>query len=269
MRTRRGLVTIMLPVVLAASWVALGSVPSDGDWGSYWVGLRVAVFLAFFTVAVASSSRLGMSSRLGLGKSRLSWAALLMLALGTLSLSYGLDGVYQMVPHADSTPAVLERELAGARGAEIVLALLCFALAPGIAEELLCRGLVQRGLETRRGPAVAILGAALLFGVLHADPVYSILTALIGAYFGVVAYLAGSVRASIVCHATNNAVAVLWAASETDSAAAGPIAIALSTAFSLLVLVGLWRRLKPDLDASGPRASREPGLQPQAGSDDS
>ena len=37
-------------------------------------------------------------------------------------------------------------------------------------EELLCRGLVQRGLQPLLGPVAAVSIAALLFGALHGNP---------------------------------------------------------------------------------------------------
>lgn len=257
---------MLLTLASAGSWLA--SAPVGAIPGSFLSGLRLEVLLALVALTLASGSPLGMTARLGLAKGRLPWTTLLLLSVGTLSLSYALDGVYQLVPHADGAPERFAAELAGARGARLALALLCFALAPGIAEELLCRGLVQRGLEARHRPAVAIAAAALFFGVLHADPIYSLFAALLGLYLGTVAHLAGSVRASIACHATNNAVAVLWAASELDPAPAGPISIALSAGLSLLLLAGCWRRLPASPDDRAPPGSGRAGLQPKPWSDD-
>jgi len=77
--------------------------------------------------------------------------------------------------------------LAGIRGRSLALALLSFALVPGVAEELLCRGLLQRGLEVRYGATAAIVLASLFFGAIHLDPIYSCVAAVLGLYLGGIA----------------------------------------------------------------------------------
>ena len=64
----------------------------------------------------------------------------------------------------------------------------------------------------RYGPIPAILLASVFFGALHVDPIHSVFAAILGLYLGAIAYLAGSVRASMGCHVVNNTAAVLGAA---------------------------------------------------------
>jgi hypothetical protein len=202
--------------------------------GAFTDGIGFELFLAALALAVAARSPQGLKARLGLGPIRLPRSALALLVVGMLSLSYALDGVLTVfdLPHSDAIDQ-LEFSLSGARGRALSVAILSYALIPGIAEELLCRGLLQRGLQVRYGPGAAILGAALFFGALHVDPVYSLLAAVLGMYLGAVAYLAGSVRASILCHAVNNTAAVLGAALAPDFASAAPLSLLAAGAFSL------------------------------------
>jgi membrane protease YdiL (CAAX protease family) len=250
---------------------ALIAIPDSADAAeSFADEFGFGVFLAMLAFALAARSPLGLKTRLGLGPSRFSWGVLALVVLGTLCLSFALDGVYRLFePRESSIISQFETELAGIRGRALAFALLSFALAPGLAEELLCRGLLQRGLEIRYGTATAILLAALFFGALHLDPIYSFIAAVLGLYLGSVAHLAGSVRPSIACHVANNAVAVVGAAVLPEF---GPVAtpwIAVAAVASLGVLGGLWHRLgaPPELATSAHPAGA--GLQRRAGSDDS
>jgi hypothetical protein len=250
---------------------ALIAIPDAAEAAESFVDeLGFEIFLAMLALALAARSPLGLTARLGLGPSRFSWGALALVVLGTLSLSFALDGVYRIFePQEDSFISQFEAGLAGIRGRAFAFALLSFAFAPGVAEELLCRGLLQRGLEIRYGAATAILLASLFFGVLHLDPIYSFFTAALGLYLGAVTYLAGSVRPAMACHMTNNAVAVIGVAFAPDL---GPTAmpwVALAGAASLGVLGALWHQLGRPPDLANSAQSGGVGLQQKAGLDDS
>src|SRR5262249_43121251 len=156
------------------------------------------IFLLCVALAGAGLGGAPRLARLGLGPGALAlrWQALLV--LGALAASHGLDGLLEISGlRRDGVLAQLDLALAGIRGRELWLALLCVGIAPGVAEELLCRGLVQRGLASRLGPALAIALAALLFGALHADLVHAAFATALGLYLGIAAQLARSVRLAI------------------------------------------------------------------------
>lgn len=227
--------------------------------------LGLEVFLACVALGAGLASRRPLRARLGLGPGRLPASALVLLVVGTLALSQTLDGVIELVGLRDRSALVeLETALAGASGGALLLALLGVGLAPGIGEELLCRGLVQRGLEPRLGPAPAVVIAALFFGTLHLEPVHAVFATFLGLYLGAVAVLAGSVRAAVLCHAVNNLIAVALAARLPDliRPGVGSIAIGLGVAGACLVAA---RRAVPA--PSGPPLPPQ-GLQPTAHSDE-
>jgi membrane protease YdiL (CAAX protease family) len=175
--------------------------------------LGIEIFLAAVALAAASLSRRPLRARLGLGPSRIPLLQVALLAVGAIALSHALDGVLELTGLREhSAIASFDFTLAGARGGALAIALLGIGLAPGIAEELLFRGFVQRGLEARLGPAAAIVLAAALFGAFHADLVYAVSAGVLGLYLGLAAQLAGSTRAAIACHAVNNLLAVAQAA---------------------------------------------------------
>ncbi|WP_437715581.1 ABC transporter permease subunit/CPBP intramembrane protease [Sorangium sp. So ce448] len=85
--------------------------------------------------------------------------------------------------------------------------LLLVAVTPAVCEELLFRGLVYAGLR-RAGPAVAIGGSALLFGLAHGS-VYRLLpTFSLGLALGYARHRTGSVLPGALLHALNNGLAV-------------------------------------------------------------
>jgi len=237
---RRAALTLL---TLLTAGVLLGN--SGGTGGEFTKGLGFELLLALLALAVASRSPQGLTTRLGLGPSRLPWSVLLLLVVGMLSLSYAIDGVLSIFELPRGTAIdQLESRLSKTHGRALGVALLQFALLPGIAEELLCRGLVQRGLQDRYRPAIAIVLASLFFGALHMDPVYSLLATILGLYLGTIAYLARSVRASIICHAANNAAAVLGAALAPALVPAIPLGLVAAGAFSLGALYYAHRRVR-------------------------
>jgi membrane protease YdiL (CAAX protease family) len=132
-----------------------------------------------------------------------------------------------------------------------------------VAEELLCRGLVQRGLEGRLGAPAAIAASACVFGALHIEAVHGVFAAALGLYLGTAAYLAGSVRAAIA-----------WNPERMPPA---PLAVLVGLSLAVGCLWVVWRRAgRPRAatgrdqgpEGGGERGTRPSGLQPGAGMDD-
>ena len=137
------------------------------------------------------------------------------------------------------------------------LAALATLVAP-VCEELTFRGYVQTTVGLRRPPAVAIAVAALLFALLHLDPVRFPALVFLGALFGWLAWRSGSIWPSVAAHATNNgiAAAVLLFGGEPDRGAArsaGELAPALVLGvFGVLALAALVVRFRAATPAPPP-----------------
>jgi membrane protease YdiL (CAAX protease family) len=86
------------------------------------------------------------------------------------------------------------------------IALVASVLAP-FCEEIAFRGYLQRTLAIRRGPVVAIAGSAILFSLLHLDPIRFPALLVLGLVFGWISWRSGSTWPSIVAHAVNNGLA--------------------------------------------------------------
>jgi membrane protease YdiL (CAAX protease family) len=217
--------------------------------------LQLELALALLALAGALASRRRLAERLGLSRGRLPPRALAALVIGTLGLSHGLDGILTLTGLREgSALAQLDALVSDARGANVWIFALALGIAPGIAEELLCRGLVQRGLEPRFGTPAALVTAAAVFGALHVEPIHGAFAAVLGLYLGGAAALADSVRASMLCHAANNLAAVLALSFAPGlQGAASPLGIAAGFALAALGLVpalrGRARRSDPPREA--------------------
>ena len=80
-----------------------------------------------------------------------------------------------------------------------------FALLPGVAEELLFRGVLQRSIPSRR---VGIVAAGCAFAAFHVDPVHVVGVLPLGLFLSWSA-ARSCTTVSIVAHVLNNSVAVL------------------------------------------------------------
>lgn len=233
-------------------------------------GLGFELFLGLMALAGAALSAAPVSERLGLRAGRLSGGLLALLVLGTVALSHALDAVIDLTQLGKHGPlAELEAALAGIRGRSFWLALLGLGLAPGVAEELLCRGLVQRGLAPSLGAPAAVVLATLFFGALHVDPVHAAFAAVLGLYLGILSHLAGSVRAAIACHAANNLCAVVVSAFAASLEIPPAASIGLGGGFALAVLAWVWRRVESPRGLENSRrdgSARPTQLGPTGGS---
>ena len=147
--------------------------------------------------------------RLGLTRVRLAAAPLLACVLATLALSGALHfALEQFALSSQGSLARLDAIAEAAAPQSPWLTLLAFGIAPGIGEELLFRGLLQRALAPRLG-AWCIVAAAAAFGLLHQDLVHSPAAFALGCCLGAVAWLGRSTWTAVLCHVANNSAAML------------------------------------------------------------
>jgi membrane protease YdiL (CAAX protease family) len=99
------------------------------------------------------------------------------------------------IPVEDNLPSVL-------------ISFFIVGVAAGICEEVLFRGVIQRGLE-RYGIKKAIIITALLFGLMHLDFQRLFGTFLLGALIGFIVYRTNSLYGGIFAHFANNSIALL------------------------------------------------------------
>ena len=83
------------------------------------------------------------------------------------------------------------------------LALFIMAVLPAFGEELLCRGILQTGLNTR-GVAFGVFMSAFLFSFMHASPLQTVHQFGLGMVLAIVYILSGSLLPCIILHFLNN-----------------------------------------------------------------
>jgi len=98
---------------------------------------------------------------------------------------------------------IIEVQLAGDLPA-LAFGLLAVVIVPGIAEELLFRGLVFAGLFVHRGPRLAVVGAGVFFALVHFNPWQLPALVLLGVLLGMLVYWTHSIYPAILAHMVNN-----------------------------------------------------------------
>jgi membrane protease YdiL (CAAX protease family) len=174
----------------------------------WWI-LSAQLCFAGLAGLIALSLGGSLRERLGLVRGTLGAVPLALGVLGTLALSGALLFAVDTLALLPGTS--LERLNAVAEAAAPSspwLVLIAFGLAPAIAEELLCRGALQRSLAGAIG-AWCVPIAALAFATLHMDLVQSPATFLLGCYLGTLAWLRQTTWLAIACHLANNCTAAL------------------------------------------------------------
>jgi membrane protease YdiL (CAAX protease family) len=104
-------------------------------------------------------------------------------------------------------------QLSGGRSGWLVVALLFVVVGAPLTEEMLLRGALWGALEHYRVPSMVILPlTALVFAFLHQEPTLTLALFGQGLALGVARMRTGGIGASMIAHATNNALpaVVLW-----------------------------------------------------------
>ncbi|NLP00400.1 MAG: CPBP family intramembrane metalloprotease [Clostridiaceae bacterium] len=93
---------------------------------------------------------------------------------------------------------------------DIIISLLLVAVLPAVCEELLFRGMIQRGLE-RIGAGWSIFLSGILFGLFHFDFQRLAAQTLIGFLAAYVVYRTGSIFNGMILHFSNNGLLTIFA----------------------------------------------------------
>ena len=86
---------------------------------------------------------------------------------------------------------------------------LTVAIFAPLFEELLCRGIILRGLLQHTSPMRAILWSAFMFAVMHLNPWQALPAFMVGLFMGWIYWKTGSLWATIFIHFVNNASSFL------------------------------------------------------------
>ena len=128
-----------------------------------------------------------------------------VIIIGTLALVIPLDWVSDLIPMPKSVQKFFE-----ATFTKDIFSIITMVIAAPIMEEILCRGIILRGLLKNYSPYKAILISAIFFGAIHLNPWQAIPASLGGLFLGWVYYKTQSVIPGMIIHATINITAALF-----------------------------------------------------------
>jgi len=95
-------------------------------------------------------------------------------------------------------------------GAPVWLSVLVIGMGPAVAEELLFRAFIGRGLVGRRGLIPGMVITSILFGLMHLHPVQALGVIPLGFALHFVYFTTRSFWAPMTLHFLNNSLSVLW-----------------------------------------------------------
>lgn len=207
---------LVAATVLSTLTGGLWYAATGADEGSYGVAMAglVGLWLGFVGVPVLVARRKGSGSLaadygatleakdIGVGIAAGLGSQFLLMPLLYIPLRL-------LLPDTFADPGENAEELFDlARGAGRVVMVLTLVVGAPLVEELVFRGLLQRSLVRRLGPAVGIIVTAAVFGVTHYDP--AALPGLIafGVVLGVLAHRYGRLGPAVVAHIAFNAATV-------------------------------------------------------------
>jgi CAAX protease family protein len=161
-------------------------------------------------VALASGSNLDPRAFLALRPVRPGVLGLGVLVggAGTVVAMAVMAGAQRFMPRSWLETFDVARLFEGSPATRVAVALVATFVAPAC-EEISFRGYAESALLARYRPAVAIAGSALLFSLIHLDPVRFPAVLVLGAVFAWLRWRSGSVWPAAVAHATNNGIVSL------------------------------------------------------------
>ncbi|MEP7268667.1 MAG: type II CAAX endopeptidase family protein [Saprospiraceae bacterium] len=140
----------------------------------------------------------------------------LLAAYPIVSKSYEINRLWDlpewMSTAEDQTAELLKKLLTMDNPGSLILNLLVIAIIPGIGEELIFRGIIQKEFERHlKNPYVAVILGAIVFSALHFQFAGFLPRMFLGIILGLLFYWTGSLWVSMFVHAFNNGMQVVLA----------------------------------------------------------
>lgn len=115
-----------------------------------------------------------------------------------------------------------------------VIGVITIAFLAPLLEEVLFRGAIQGYMMRYFKPWVAIVCSALIFGLIHMNPVQIVYATLLGVILGWIYYRTGSLLPVILGHVLNNSVATITTLLAPEHGADAPMTIEEKTAMAVV-----------------------------------
>ncbi len=132
------------------------------------------------------------------------WVGTFLVSLGALPIGGAAEELVRRALGQELTTGILIAKLAHKSSVlELLCLLLSVAVLPGIAEEILFRGVITRQLSRYSKLEVLVL-PSVLFGLAHIEPAQATGTVILGLAFGYARLATGSILPAMAAHILNN-----------------------------------------------------------------
>lgn len=162
---------------------------------------------------------------------------------------------------ADLLKKILTMNTVGA----LIVNLIVIAIIPGIGEELIFRGIIQKELQSYvKNPYVAIVFAAIIFSALHLQFAGFLPRFMLGMILGLIYYWTGNIWINIAVHAFNNGLQVMLTyldptMADQDLESSVPVKwYVLIASLILTLLLGYWFEKQYALNHQKPSSTANP-----------
>lgn len=173
--------------------------------------LNSVVFI-FIVYVFMKRNKLSFQDNINIKKNYNMWTFFIIiilafvLVLGSTNFINLVDFVYAKLGYSPSGDLPLPINTLGNMFISIVL----WAMLPAIAEELLFRGIIFKGLTTKFKPSVAIILGGLFFMLMHGSLQQTVYQFILGVVLCVVYYFSKNIIYPIILHFLNNAIVIFF-----------------------------------------------------------
>jgi len=178
----------------------------------FFIGMALPSQMALLLTALCAAwfSPVPFVRRLGLHWPRANWLRIVCWLVGAIvPFLLGLWGAILLAKVIPPDPGVAQ--LYQNMNWQIAVPFIVFiAVAPGLSEEFLFRGYMQRRLIQRWPALVGILVTSLLFAAMHIMPHAVVFAFPLGIWLGLIAWRCDSVWPGVICHAMINGLWNIW-----------------------------------------------------------
>lgn len=186
--------------------------------GMKFIGVQSSFLISYIILFIPLLLYASIVSNLNLGKScgyRVDnsnfepfkpYQVYLIAFISTVAFAYLLDIVSVILP---PMPSYLKDQLDAMLDAPFLTSFLSVSVLAPLFEEILCRGLILRGLLQRMRPIWAMVISALFFALIHLNIWQAIPAFVIGMFMAYVYYKTGSLKLTIFIHFVNNTFSLL------------------------------------------------------------
>ena len=173
-------------------------------------------------------------------------AALVIIGAGTLGVA--VNNIIAMTPLVQLSEGFQTANQSFFAG-KVIFEFLGSGFVIPIAEELLFRGVVYKRLKLYFGMTPALIGSALIFGIMHVNLVQFLYAAVLGLFLAFVLEKTGLVSMAVLGHITANVIAIIrteynWLTFSFYPTLAGILFTSAMAIVGMAIVIYFWKYMK-------------------------